>query len=152
MSVFEIYVLCKERNSSVVRSFLNEFIPNRSEVAEDYPFPELVDNPEVIYNETESLMSRLDLELSEGYSIYWNNEIRNDIIQAMVFYTEDGHMIAGLVVNGDRKDWLSKLSNHVNGSYGYITQEEAPPETKEEFITMCSNSNDFKLINGSLIK
>ncbi len=152
MELIEIYVLCKERSRALGEGFLNHFLPHREAIADDYPFPELVDEPEIVFSNVFDLMDKLDKNPNEGYSIYWNNKESKPLKQAMLFYTEDGHMIAGLVIEKHiQKDYFINLTNYVEGNYGYTSIDQAPPVFKNEFISNCKNYVGLRVVEGNIL-
>ena len=96
-------------------------------------------------------MQRLEKEKDGIYSFYWDTKSNSGPDQAMLFYTKDGAMIAGLAgTHLDPAETLKKLSNQVNGSFGYITGENHPPATRDAFIDLCRNSEHTNLFDGKI--
>jgi hypothetical protein len=154
MEIIEIYVLCKERTKKLVLEFLESVLPNRKEVAENYPYPEYADEYEHIYEDFETLLEALEINTRETYSLYWDSANHGEVRSAMVFFTEDGYMIAGITVADDterRKNWLNKLSRIVDGEYGYVSFDTPPPLTSREFIDYCEKSDQVRLISRSIV-
>lgn len=152
MDKIEIYVLCKERSKKLVLNFLDEFLPDRKEVNSEYPYPQYVGNAEN-FNDVDKLLNILEENKNESYSLYWENKTESELQNAMVFYTKDMGMIVGLVIEENEcENIFKKLANFVDGDYGYITFESPPPENKSEFINICHNSDQMKLIDGKLEK
>ena len=151
MDATEVYVLCGSRTARVAANFLDGCLPSRTEVAEEYPFPEFADLPSMTFHSAEELMRRLETETEEEYSIYWNNSARHGPRQAMLFYTSDGAMIAG--VGGPDTTWsdtIARVANRVGGRYAYVTSGSRPPETREAFIRMCREATMTNLYKGRL--
>ena len=96
MDATEIYVLCNSRSANLASRFLNECLRDRRQIADEYPFPEFVDDPVKTFQTPEDLMQRLEQDEHESYSIYWDAKRADGPRQAMLFYTEDGAMIAGI--------------------------------------------------------
>lgn len=152
MELVEIYVLCKDRSKALALAFLEQFLPNRKAVAEDYPYPEYADEPKYVYDDYKEIAEVLEQDLNESYSLYWDNTSDGDIRSAMIFYTEDASMIAGITVAvGEEEAWLRKMSNFLRGGYGYIGFDAPPPETKLEFIDLCKGSDQPRIVEGELI-
>jgi len=152
MELVEIYVLCKDRSKALVLAFLEHFLPNREEVAEDYPYPEYADSPKHVYDDCEEILGVLEQDKNESYSLYWDDTSNGEVRSAMVFYTEDASMIAGVTVaSGKEEAWLRKLSDCLGGGYGYVGFDAPPPETKAEFIDLCESTDQTRLIGGELV-
>ncbi|WHI53283.1 hypothetical protein P3339_11180 [Microbulbifer sp. MLAF003] len=153
MELIEIYVLCKERTKKLVLRFLDELLPSREEVAEDYPYPEYSDEPECVYDTSDELLQVLEKDESASYSVYWDGTGNSVVKSAMSFFTEDGCMIAGITVPADGSEsWLNKLSELVGGEYGYVGFDSPPPDTREEFIQMCKGSDQIRLVAGEKLR
>ena len=150
MSSTEIYVGCGVRSKAIANRFLEGYAPNRSPVADEYPFPEFVDNPEIVYKTESELISRLISEPSCSYSIYWDCDGGPE--QVMLFFTADGHMIAG--VGGPSSSFgnqLSKICDLVEGRFGYVTEGNCPPESFRDFECLCRKSSLPCIVDGKLL-
>lgn len=149
----EVYVLCEVRSKGIGTAFLDTFLPRRNSVAEEFPFPEFRDPPQKVYHSAEEVMDRLEREPNRGYSLYWNSDENRPARQAMLFFTCDGAMIAGLVVPGDEGcDALVKIAKSVGGHYGFLTTENPPPVTSVGFMELCHKSTLCALVDGRLRK
>jgi len=132
---------------------LDEFLPARTPVADEYPFPEYVDNPSDMFRIPEELVQRLEINEQEGYSIYWDSNLEDGPRQAMLFYTEDGAMIAGIGgPNAELNETLENVAKLVKGRYGFITSGSCTPEIREAFINICRESTLVNLFEGQLRK
>ena len=152
MELVEIYVLCENRTQSLALKFLDGFAENRTNTAEDFPFPEYVDEPDIIYTKDTEVMAALEKQPSESYSLYWDTTSESAIKNAMLFYTEDGGLVAGVAVkDSDHEKWINKLAKVVNGAYGYVSFENVPPDTKGEFIELCNSSDQIKMVGGKVM-
>jgi hypothetical protein len=150
MSSTEIYVSCGVRSKAIAKRFLDGYAPNRSAVADEYPFPEFADVPESVYKTESEIIDRLVSEPSCSYSIYWDCEGSSE--QVMLFFTADGHMIAG--VGGPTSSFgktLSKICDLVEGRFGYVTEGNCPPESFRDFELLCRKSSLPCIVDGKLI-
>lgn len=150
MSSTEIYVGCGLRSEAIANRFLNGYAPKRSAVAVEYPFPEFVDFPEVVYKTERELIERLILEPLSSYSIYWDCEGAAE--QVMLFFTADGHMIAG--VGGPKSSFektLCDLRDLVEGRFGYVTEGSCPPESFRDFELLSRSSSLPCIVDGQLL-
>lgn len=151
MNAVEVYVLCSARTSAVAHRFLDTFAGQRMPVAEDFPFPEFSDEPECILLDANELIDLLESRRHEPYAIYWNLEGRPSGEQAMLFFTEDGGMIAGIGGHVESvAGAFTAISAVVNGKYGYVTDGTCPPATIEEFKAICEQSTLTNLFEGKL--
>jgi hypothetical protein len=150
MSSTEIYVGCGVRSKAIANRFLDGFAPNRSAVADEYPFPEFVDIPEVVYKTESEIIDRLISEPSCSYSIYWDCE--GSFEQVMLFFTADGHMIAGVGgLNASFEKTLSKICDLVEGRFGYVTEGNCPPESFKDFEFLSRTSSLPCIVDGQLL-
>ena len=151
MDATEVYVLCDSRSANIAMRFLNACLPSRRQLAEEYPFPEFVDDPVQTFQTPEDLMQRLEQDENESYSIYWDAENADGPRQAMLFYTEDGAMIAGV---GGPESSLDKtiafIAEQVRGRFGFVTSGSCPPETVDEFKRICGESTLVNLYEWQL--
>jgi hypothetical protein len=70
--------------------------------------------------------------------------------QAMLMFTEDGWMIAGLATSSHEPAvLLRQLASVVGGRYGVIVLEERPPPTMDAFEEMCRNAQGPRLVDGA---
>lgn len=147
----EVYVLCGARTSAVARRFLDTFAEKRVPVAEDFPFPEFANEPEYTFLDPNEVITLLESRRHDSYAIYWNVESGLGGEQVMLFFTEDGGMIAG--IGGPTDSWeatLLAISTVVGGKYGYVTSGSCPPATSKEFKAICRQSTLASLVNGEL--
>ncbi|OAI55967.1 hypothetical protein AYO47_02280 [Planctomyces sp. SCGC AG-212-M04] len=147
----EVYVLCADRSFRTGKTFLDSFAPSRRPVTDELPFPELSDSPVVCLKDADEAIRRLESENNEGYSLHWSCEDDQPFPHAMLVFTEDGSMIAGLVVpEEEAAGLLSKIAKVVSGRFGYITGEGRPPDSTEAFINICRRSTIPTLVDGEL--
>lgn len=149
MELVEIYVLCRDRSKSLIFEFLNRFLPNRKELSEDYPYPEYADDPIYVFDNSEKIIEKLEQDKYESYSLYWGNTDGGEVNSAMIFFTKDGGMIAGITVaDGEEVSWFEKLSRLLGGEYGYVSFDQPPPERTSEFINFCIRTDQKRMISG----
>lgn len=151
MNALEVYVLCGSRSSSVARRFLQAIATERQPVAEDFPFPEFSERPERTFSDPMELIELLESRPNDAYSIYWNVEDTSYCEQAMLFFTEDGGMIAG--IGGPSKsvaETLTLIGAEVGGDYGYVSSGSCPPSTIPEFKKICEESTLDNLFEGEI--
>ena len=151
MELLEVYVVSGTRSKATYVAFLDTFLPHRRALAEEFPFPEFTDPPQNVYLDPEELMERLELEPNQSYSLYWQCDESSQGLQAMLIFTCDQAMIAGLVVpTGTEGRILLEIANVVKGQFGLVTTENFPPETSAEFIDLCRTSTLIALVDGRL--
>lgn len=146
---FEAYVLCANRTCVLGERFLDVFASSRQPLADEFPIPEFSASPVAVLNTACDAMKRLEREPSEGYALYWSCDDTHLYSHAMLVFTRDGGMIAGLVTtSGDPGDTLLKIAEVVSGRFGYITAEGRPPDTCSESIAVCKRSTIPTLVDG----
>ena len=150
--MIEIYVLCEERQKKVLLKFLEIMLPNRRELADEYCYPEYVEEPEIVFDDYMELIAVLERNQLESYSIYWDNIDSSEVKSAMAFFTEDASLMLGLFVALDSAEkYLSKMSDLVGGKFGLVNSDSPPPSTRNEFIECCRRSNLAKVYEGEFV-
>jgi hypothetical protein len=151
MDLVEIYVLCEARSATAARLFLETCLPARTALTNEYPFPQFDSSPSNVFRSPEELILHLESRGDESYSIYWDSKSDEGPRQAMLFFTTDGAMIAGLVVRErDAHDAILHLAQRVNGRFAYIDSSNCPPDNSEGFIEVCRKSTLTNLFDGRL--
>jgi hypothetical protein len=149
MDDVEVYVLLDVRSCAVAGDFLDEYLPYRESTANNFPFPEFVNEPETVFTSPDDLMRHLENNPQRSYSLYWNASKPGRVSQAMIFYTIDGAMILGIAGRFDvPQAVLQQLAQTYGAKYGYLTSEECPPSTKSEFMRISTESTLPSLVNG----
>lgn len=149
MDEVEVYMLCRAREKGAAVAFLDKFLPRRHSSADEFLFPELSDSTQEVYRSPEEVMERLELESNQSYALYWDSDEAGARRQAMLFFTSDGEMIAGLVVPAvAASKALVELAEVVGGQFGFLTTENPPPETSAQFIDLCRASTLTALVDG----
>ncbi|WP_018694169.1 hypothetical protein [Algicola sagamiensis] len=153
MNTVEVYVLCKSRSFILAHKFLNQFAPSRECSHEDFPFPEYTDTPSQVYKCVEDVLRELESNQTESYSLYWDVIAHDYLNSVMLFFTDDGGMIAGIAVSeGYETKVINDLTKTVSGEYGYVSYENVPPSSSEEFIRICNSSNHLRVVAGKVLE
>jgi hypothetical protein len=151
MDATEIYVLCRSRSKAIADGFLDAFGRSRTQAAEDYPYPEFTDAPEITYKTPSELIERLENDCNSSYSIYWDCHSANEPGQVMLFFTSDGRMIVG--IGGPKSSIereLQRITTLVDGEYGYVTSGSCPPDSFDEFAEIATASTLPRVVEGRL--
>ena len=139
----DVYVIKKTRSKDLADDFLNHFLPDREETADEYFIPQYSYNPIQEFDNANDLM--LYLELNKNYSngIYWRNTDEESLNKhGMIFYNEDGTMIFGISRNADmsgnlntdnENECLTEMKKYLDTSLGYI-RYETPPTNSYSYI------------------
>ncbi len=150
-----VYVLSKERTLAYAEKFLDTFLPSRAPVAaEPYEVPQYASNPRATYCDWKDLVRELEFMPTEDYSIYWNaaSEAGPRVLQAILWFTDDGGLVAGTVVPADAAvETLCKMTSILQGSFGYVTGDEPPPLQKSGFERVCRAADMPRYVDGKLI-
>jgi hypothetical protein len=133
----DLYALAGERSHDVVRRFRDRWLTSFEPSAAEYEFPQYSDRPDAVYSSPWELIDRLLAAPEQPHSLYWRNPRPGHELHAMLFFTTDGGLIAGLTVataDPDRaRTTLRRLAQSVDARYGYATWEEPPPDTASGF-------------------
>jgi hypothetical protein len=99
--------------------------------------PQYSDRPEAVYGSPWQLIDQLLAQPTEPHLLYWRNPRLEHVLHAMLCFTTDGGLIAGLTVATEDPDFagatLFQLAQSVDARYGYATWEQPPPDTASEF-------------------
>ena len=145
----DIYVIKKTRSKKLANDFLNHFLPNRTESADEYLIPEYSDNPTHEFDNAEELMSFLEKNQNYPNRIYWRNtDVESLNKHGMIFYNEDGTMIFGISRNADMSgnlntenedQCLTEMKKYFETNLGYIHYENPPANSYQEFVDIVKD-------------
>ena len=135
----DCYVLGGSRSADFIYSFLERFVPNRKEMANEYEVPQYSDNPKSVFKTTYELIEYLVEHKGELYTAYWLNTEDTELKAATCSFTREGQVIVGLSCQTLFPDtsiedrYLSQLSEFCGSDLGYIAYEEPPSHDAYEF-------------------
>lgn len=151
----DIYVIKKTRSKKLADDFLNHFLPNRTESADEYLIPEYSDNPTHKFDTADKLMSFLEINKNYSNRVYWRNTDEKNLNKhGMIFYNQDGTMIFGISrdadmsgnLNTENEDQcLNEMKKYFDTNLGYIDYENPPANSYKEFVGIVN-----KLENNAL--
>ena len=81
----DCYVLSNNRTAGFIYEFLDKFLPEREESADEYLVPMYSDNPERVYNKASELIEFLCKNPTCSNTIYWANSSLPELKGAMCF-------------------------------------------------------------------
>lgn len=152
MSDVEVYVLTQKRSSVVATAFLDAFIPCRQQSVESYPVPAYSDVPLYQFSQCNEILAYLEENVSTSYTLYWDNLSDENVKQAMLFYTVDGMMIAGLAGREiETFHALNDIARIVGGEFGYVSNGEFPPQNRQDFVALCLDAECDRLVYGRVV-
>ncbi len=137
-SYSDIYVISERRDLKTIDGFLNQFLPDRDETADEYEFPQYSDNPEIIFGSVEEALRKSINDCKLDYRIYWRALNAAKPEHAMVFFLSDGYVIYGLSTDDAYPEYaldlLSKMKSFLGSGLGYVGHEASPDaENIEQF-------------------
>ena len=137
----DIYVLVDNRDIKFIQDFIEHFIPDNREMADEYEIPQYSDSPDFLFTKAIELMRYCEKHEEVSHAIYWFNNLDEDPKDAMVFYTDDGKMILGLSIEDESREqeWLVKLKSFSKSDQGCILYENPPPESSKEFLKLTKS-------------
>jgi hypothetical protein len=150
---YEAYVLCPNRKAATAFRFLDLVMPKREEASSEYPFPESADSPSTVFANAGDLIRYLERHETDAYGIYWNNLDSGSPYQAMLFFTDDKGLIAGVVSDSpDKIKTLTQEADAAGGArHGMIAGAGRPPSSSEEFIVLCREADTERIVDGKLL-
>jgi hypothetical protein len=133
---FDIYVLAPDRSATTASRFLLEFAPRRQQSAAEYEFPQFSDRPTTVLLTAQEAIRYCIEHPSEPQSLYFRN-LADRPAHVMLFFTADQGLIFGLSVEqAEAEDRFRRLCDWAGTQIGYVTFEEPPPATANEFRQM----------------
>lgn len=134
----DIYVISEERDTEVISDFLDHFLSQREDSADEYEFPQYSDDPSVIYKKDSEILARCVEDKTAEYGIYWRAIDNQKPEHAMVFFLRDGNVIYGLSTDASDQQYahqlLTELKELLGSKLGYIGHEASPNvESIDEF-------------------
>lgn len=138
----DIYVIKKNRSMQLVLDFLDHFLPDRKEGADEYYIPEYADEPDLQFEKAEELMEYLEQDNEFTSRIYWRNLDKDNLNRhGMIFYLKGGYMVFGISRDAkgmentkNEEDCLRQMVCFLGTNEGYITYECIPEDNYEDFI------------------
>jgi hypothetical protein len=95
---YDLYALAGERSYEVVKRFRDRWLTSLEPAAEEHEFPRYSDRPDAVYRSPWELIDRLLAAPEQPHSLYWSNRGPGEELHAMLFFTTDSGLIAGLTV------------------------------------------------------
>lgn len=144
----DCYVLSETWTSKFIFSFLDRFLPNRQEGADEYEIQQYSDMPKFVFKTAVELIDHLSINKDQVHTIYWSNTANTDIKGAMCYFTNTGQLILGLYCNTMYPDTtiedkvLAELKYFCGNSNGYITYEEPVTLDMTEFLERVKSANN----------
>jgi hypothetical protein len=134
----DIYVLAADRSRAVVDRFRARWLAGFEPSAEEYEFPQYATRPVAVYASPCDVIDRLLVEHTEPYGLYWHRPGGGADGTAMLFFTADGGLVAGVTAGeDDARKALVELADTVGSRDGYVSVGTPPPDTTGEFIAQA---------------
>lgn len=136
----DCYVLANKRTTDFITSFLDHFLPDRSEAANIYNIPQFSEPPEIVFDRADDLINYLEQSPNELHAVYWLNNQVAALRGAMCIFTSDGQVIFGLYCETLRPDtrvedsYLHRLQEFCDSAQGLILYEEPAPQDTAAFL------------------
>jgi hypothetical protein len=144
----DCYVLSDKRTVDFINEFLECFVPNRRESADEYEVPQYSDNPTEIFDNARDAVIYLVDNPNFEHSLYWNNPDKSDLRGVELFFTNDRFVVIGIYCetmypNTEiEDDYYKKLIEYCGSEIGYITYEDTPPFNSQEFTDKARKHNN----------
>ena len=150
--MIDVYVLAPERSGAAVSRFADEWLRDGEPAADEVEVPQYADDPDAVFESPDDAVEWLLARPHEPHGLYWRTPRGDGAAQAMLFFTTDGGLIAGLTVDDDAAaaDWLRRLAGSVDARYGYVAFETPPPETAADFRAAAAGADPPRLVAGRI--
>jgi hypothetical protein len=141
----DIYVISDRRNISDIYSFLDRFLPDREESADEYEVHDGINGITLSFTHDNEVIKYCCSHSHVDHRIYWRNSMNSKPEHANVFFLNDSYVIYGLATDAENKgyakDLFDSLKIFLNSRIGYIGNESSPNSVSyDEFI---SESNAY---------
>ena len=136
----DCYILTDNRTKAFIYFFLDQFLPDRAEVADEYEIPQYSNSPTFVYKTADTLINHLIENKNDIHTIYWRNNSKTTIQSVMCFFTNSNQLIVGLSCQTKYPDTsienkhFKDLQNFCNSDKGYIAYEEPATQDTTEFL------------------
>src|SRR3954454_21882292 len=150
----DVYVLAAERSAETAARFADRWLEGLELFAEEIEVPQYAQEPEALFETPEEAIGWLLDRPEEPHALYWRNPEEGEVAYAMLFFTVDGGLIAGLTVQEEGPalaDWLQRLVSTVGGTDGYVAFESPPPDSAAEFRRNAAAADPPRLVGGRLV-
>lgn len=131
----DIYAVASNRTEQAITEFLDHFLPERVESADEYEIPQYSDAPTTVFTKALDLIRYCCDNPIEVHAAYWRSESQPE--HAMVFFLGDGGLIFGVSTPAEvhhRVDMVAgELGRFLNTEEVIVTYEDLPPESAEDF-------------------
>jgi len=134
---YDCYVLVGSRSPELVNRFLDHFVPQRQETADEYEVPQHSAKPEMVFRTAAALLQYLSDHPEHHHAVYWHALGKGDPTRAMVFPTSDGATIVGLSCRSDAETaerLLAEMKSFLHTDIGSFWFETPAPTSSKEFI------------------
>ncbi len=131
----DIYALPGERTEQVITEFLDHFLPDRVESADEHEIPQYSSSPTTVYTKASDLIRHCCDNPTEVHAVYWRSENQSE--HAMVFFLRDGGLIFGVSTPAEDHRRVDSVADDF-GSFldteeVVVTYEDLPPESSKDF-------------------
>jgi len=134
----DIYALASKRTEQVITAFLDHFLPDRVESADEYEIPQYSSSPTTIYTKASDIIRHCCDSATEVHAVYWRSESGSE--HAMVFFLRDGGLIFGVSTPAEdhrKVDSITDdLGRFLDTEEVVVTYEDIPPESSEDFRSL----------------
>ena len=127
----EVHALCGRRDRATVDRFLAAYGTGRHEGQADYPYPQLVDDPERIFGNLDECLEFLLSNSNSEYALYWSGTRTN----LSLHFLQDGSLVCAIQRDPrcDIAPQLCDLANCVDALFAVAEGEAPPPDDAAEF-------------------
>lgn len=140
----DVYVLSPRRSKTAFDGFLDRFLPDRAETADEYEVPRFSDRPRKVFGKADDLLTYLCENPDEPHAVYWVSRSEGDPRYAMVFPTTSGQVVYGLSVESNEREFLERLKAFLDSAKGYIDYENPPPTNPCDFEKMAGDFDNSR--------
>ena len=126
----DIYVLAKDRSIRSVELFLDQFLPDRENAADEYELPQYADEPEEIYTVPLPVLKQCESNSKLEYRFYWRALNQRKPEHAIIIFLNDGEVVYGLSTDASDEEFVAavyrRMKEYLETECGFVGYEHCP--------------------------
>lgn len=126
----DIYVLARNRTVQSAQEFLDEFLPERENAADEYELPQYAGQPEEVFTVPLPVLKRCEENPSLEYRFYWRATNSRKPEHAIIIFLKDGKAVYGVSTDASEEQFVSvtfgKMKKYLETELGFVGYEHCP--------------------------
>jgi hypothetical protein len=141
----DIYVLARDRSIRSAEKFLDEFLPERENAADEYELPQYADKPEAVFKIPGPVLKQCEEKPNLEYRFYWRATNHQKPEYAIIIFLNDGKAVYGLSTDASDEGFVKvlfyKMKEYLGTESGFVGYEHCPDfDSLSEFEDQIENN------------